>query len=93
MPIIYTLQGQRPVMENKHMQGRPHTQPYDTAGNATVEDGHVVLDGPDGVAMTLTAEAAVATGRNLLEAGERALRARGENNITPIDGDKNPDID
>jgi len=59
------------------MTDNPHTQPFDDIGIATVEDGHVVLDGPDGVAITLTAKAAVATGRNLLEAGERALAAAG----------------
>lgn len=49
------------------------TQPFSDAGVATVEDGHVVLDGPDGIAITLTAQAAVATGRSLVEAGEMAL--------------------
>jgi len=55
------------------MNENPRTQPYDEIGIATVEGGHVLLDGPDGVALTLTANAAIATGRNLLEAGERAL--------------------
>lgn len=56
------------------MNENPATEPFNDAGVATVEDGHVVLDGPDGVAITLTAEAAVATGRSLLEAGEAALQ-------------------
>lgn len=56
------------------MNDNPTTEPFTDAGVATVEDGHVVLDGPDGVAITLTAEAAVATGRSLVEAGEEALR-------------------
>ena len=50
------------------MNNNPTTEPFTDAGVATVEDGHVMLDGPDGIAMTLTAEAAVATGRRLLEA-------------------------
>lgn len=56
------------------MDENPATQPFSDAGVATVEDGHVVLDGPDGIAITLTAEAAVATGRSLVDAGEAALR-------------------
>lgn len=56
------------------MDDNPATQPFSDAGVATVEDGHVVLDGPDGIAITLTAEAAVATGRSLVDAGEAALR-------------------
>lgn len=59
------------------------TEPFAEAGVATVEDGHVVLDGPDGVAITLTADAAVATGRSLMEAGEEALR---QNRADPVTG-------
>ncbi|MGJ0239914.1 hypothetical protein ACQEPB_15525 [Novosphingobium fluoreni] len=57
------------------MDENPVTQPFSDAGVATVEDGHVVLDGPDGIPIILTAEAAVATGRSLVEAGEAALAA------------------
>lgn len=32
------------------MDENPVTQPFSDAGVATVEDGHVVLDGPDGIA-------------------------------------------
>ena len=56
------------------MHDNPAIEPFADAGVATVEDGYVVLDGPDGIAITLTAEAAVATGRSLLEAGESALK-------------------
>lgn len=55
------------------MEENSVTQPFSDAGVASVEDGHVVLDGPNGIAITLTAEAAVATGRSLVEAGEMAL--------------------
>jgi len=34
------------------------------------------MDGPDGIAITLTADAAVTTGRRLIEAGEEARRQR-----------------
>lgn len=60
------------------MNNNPVTEPFTVAGIATVEDGHVVLDGPDGIAITLTAEAAVATGRNLVEAGEQAMAKRSD---------------
>ncbi len=58
------------------MSHNPSTDPFDQAGVASVEDGLVLLDGPDGIAIALTAEAAVATGRSLVEAGEEALRLR-----------------
>jgi len=66
------------------MNDNPATEPFNDAGVATVEDGHVVLDGPDGIAITLTAQAAVATGRSLMEAGIAALqRATGEADKAP----------
>lgn len=37
-------------------------------GKASVEDGLVLLDGPDGIAVTMTAYAASETGKSLLEA-------------------------
>ena len=41
-------------------------------GIATAESGVVILDGPDGVAVTMTPEAAAQTGRNLIQAAEAA---------------------
>lgn len=64
------------------MHDNPAVEPFADAGIATVEDGYVVLDGPDGIAITLTAEAAVATGRSLLEAGESALKQGRDPNDT-----------
>lgn len=46
----------------------PETQ----AGVATAEDGMVVLDGPDGIAVTMTPAAARGTGESLIEAARRA---------------------
>ncbi len=43
-------------------------QPRSDAGIASAEDGLVVLDGPNGVAITMTAKAAAQTGRNLIDA-------------------------
>lgn len=44
------------------------TQP----GRASAEDGLVVLDGPNGIAVTMTADAAIGTGNSLLAAAEIA---------------------
>lgn len=44
------------------------TQP----GKASVEEGFVLLDGPDGVAVTMTASAALETGKRLIEAARLA---------------------
>lgn len=43
-------------------------EPRSDAGIASAEDGLVVLDGPNGVAVTMTAKAAAQTGRNLIDA-------------------------
>lgn len=48
------------------------TEPFTDPGVATAEDGHVILEGPGGIAVTMTAEAAIVTGRSLVEAGEQA---------------------
>jgi hypothetical protein len=41
-------------------------------GVASAEQGQVILDGPDGVAVTMTAEAAKDTAESLLRAAEEA---------------------
>jgi hypothetical protein len=53
-------------------------KPYDEATKVSAEDGEVILDGPDGVDVRLTPEAAEETSENLLEgaamaAGQRKL--------------------
>lgn len=55
------------------MDERGHTDPCFISGIATAEDGLVFLDGPNGVAIALTAQAAAETGRSLIEASEKAL--------------------
>jgi hypothetical protein len=60
------------------------TQPLAEPAEASAEDGHVVVDGPDGFAITLTAEAATITGERLIEAGRIARRQR------PSDGSQDP---
>jgi hypothetical protein len=47
-------------------------QPRSDAGVATAEDGVVILDGPNGVAVTMTAQAASQTGANLIAAARLA---------------------
>ena len=47
---------------------QPETEP----GVASAEDGLVVLDGPDGLALTMTADAAARTGESLIEAAALA---------------------
>jgi hypothetical protein len=51
--------------------------PETIAGVATAEQGFVMLDGPDGVAIAMTPEAAEATGRSLIAAAAEAERQRG----------------
>ncbi|MEC3909353.1 hypothetical protein U5A82_02340 [Sphingobium sp. CR2-8] len=47
---------------------QPQTQP----GVASAEDGLVVLDGPNGVAITMTVDAARQTGSSLIYAADMA---------------------
>lgn len=47
-------------------------QPCDVPGKASVEDGVVLLDGPDGVAVAMTADAAARTADSLHEAAAQA---------------------
>ena len=56
-------------MDNGHA-----AEPEQAPGTAVAEEGLVVLDGPDGVALTMTADAAEGTARALLAAAEEARR-------------------
>lgn len=47
--------------------------PEEEPGVATAEQGVVLLDGPDGVAIAMTPYAAEETGRRLLEAAREAV--------------------
>lgn len=57
-------------------------EPFDQPGEASVEQGLVLLDGPDGVAFAMTPEAAEATGQRLVDA---AAAARDEASASPRD--------
>lgn len=48
------------------------------AGVACAEQGHVLLDGPDGVAISMTPEAAIGTAESLTAAAHEAKRQREE---------------
>ncbi|MCA1196769.1 hypothetical protein K9B35_02205 [Sphingomonas sp. R647] len=52
-----------------HGQGR---EPHHKSGVASAEAGLVLLDGPDGVAIAMTPDAADATARSLQEAAAEA---------------------
>ncbi|WEK43379.1 MAG: hypothetical protein P0Y64_00540 [Candidatus Sphingomonas colombiensis] len=54
-------------------------KPQAEAGIATAENGYVFLDGPDGVAVTMTSEAAAQTGINLIDAAARATQQGSKN--------------
>lgn len=56
---------------------QPETQP----GIATAEGGLVFLDGPDGVATTMTPEAAAGTGQSLIDAAATAERQQATANV------------
>jgi hypothetical protein len=45
---------------------------HNDIGTASADAGLVMLDGPDGIAITLTAEAAEGTGHALIRAAEEA---------------------
>mgnify|MGYP003576670232 CR=1 FL=1 len=49
-------------------------QPQSEPGVASAEDGLVILDGPNGVAVTMTPEAAAGTGQSLISAAAVANR-------------------
>ena len=51
---------------------------HDDAGQATAEQGIVMLDGPNGVAVAMTPEAARQTGGELLAAAVRAEAQLGD---------------
>ena len=53
----------------------PHA-PFDEPGKVSVEDGIVLVDGPDGVAIALTPPAARVMGERLLAAAQAAESAQ-----------------
>ncbi len=60
----------------------PHVEPKEEPGIANAEEGHVILDGPDGVAVTMTPDAATETANSLMAAAERARGQQGGDSDT-----------
>ncbi|WP_375390580.1 hypothetical protein [uncultured Sphingomonas sp.] len=56
-------------------------------GEVSAEAGQVVLDGPDGVAVTMTPDAAEETGRRLIAAAAEARGQHGHGGETDGDAD------
>lgn len=57
------------------MNERPvRLKPSGVPGKATAEDGSVLLDGPEGIAVTMTPDAATQTADSLRQAAEQARR-------------------
>jgi hypothetical protein len=52
----------------------PFAEPEREPGVATAEQGIVMLDGPNGVAVSLTPDAAARTGQSLIDAAADAER-------------------
>ena len=61
----------------------PGNQIYDQATEAAAEEGIVLLDGPGGVAISMTADAAELSGSRISDA---ALRARKQKSGESSDG-------
>ena len=70
-------------MRDRHMKDEhgDHVKPSDV----TADHGSVVIDGPDGVAVSMTPDAALETSERLLRAG---LEAHGQNVAAGIDKDR-----
>ena len=52
------------------------SKPHSTPSEVAAEDGEVVIDGPNGFAISLTPEAAIATSKRLAAAGAEAAKQR-----------------
>jgi hypothetical protein len=52
-------------------------EPETEAGEASAEEGVVVLDGPDGVAVSIQPEPAAETGQRLIDAAKKAREQQG----------------
>lgn len=62
------------------------TEPLSSPGVAAAEKGVVVLDGPEGFAITMTADAAARTGESLIAAAKKARQSHNGEGMTPPEG-------
>ena len=51
---------------------RSNAGPFEKGGRAVAEEGYVLLDGPDGIAIAMTPNAAEETGSSLIAAARAA---------------------
>ena len=58
---------------------------YDKPSDVSAEGGDVIVDGPDGVAVTLTPEAARETSDRLMD---KAVEASGQRRFRRLDNDR-----
>jgi len=58
------------TMSDEHKNAGPFTE----GGHAVAEQGVVLLEGPDGIAAAMTADAAEQTGESLIAAAQEARR-------------------
>ncbi|KQZ73260.1 hypothetical protein ASE06_12720 [Sphingopyxis sp. Root214] len=58
-----------------------HLQPETEPGVASAEEGLVFLDGPDGIAKTMTPDAAQRTGQSLIEAAAEATKQKTDSDV------------
>ena len=54
----------------------PKLDAYDTPTKVAHVDGEVVLDGPDGIGLSMTPDAAAESGRRLVKGAAAAKRAK-----------------
>jgi len=59
------------------------TKVHNEPSQADAEDGHVIVDGPGGVAVSLTADAALETSEQIESA---AVRAKGQEQMKAVSG-------
>lgn len=64
-------------MNSPSSEIQPETEP----GIASAEGGLVFLDGPDGIALTMTADAAQRTGQSLIAAATLAGTQQADSNV------------
>ena len=64
-------------MERQMTDSSSALEPREDPGQATAEEGVVILEGPNGVAVTMTADAAEKTAASLHEAAKQARKHMG----------------
>ena len=62
-------------------------KPCEDPGKATVEEGVILLDGPDGVAVAMTPDCATGTAHSLLAAAREAREAPSTIPLQAFDGE------